>query len=74
MKTGTAGSPSPRPGSQGAPPRPDSQAAQPLGRSVHRRWRWLAWALAALVLAGVFQSYLSPHLAVDLASRLWACF
>jgi hypothetical protein len=30
--------------------------------------------LAALVLAGVFVAYLSPHLVVDLANRVWACF
>lgn len=30
--------------------------------------------LAALVLAAVFLSYLNPHLAVDLANRVWACF
>ena len=30
--------------------------------------------LAALVLAGVFLAYLSPHLVVDLANRVWACF
>ncbi len=32
------------------------------------------WALALSVLAGVFISYLQPHLAVDLANRVWACF
>lgn len=39
--------------------------------------RVLHWALAALglgVLGAVFLSYLNPHLAVDLANRLWACF
>jgi hypothetical protein len=30
--------------------------------------------LAALALAAVFLSYLDPHLAVDLANRVWACF
>lgn len=30
--------------------------------------------LAALALAAVFLSYLNPHLAVDLANRVWACF
>jgi hypothetical protein len=29
-------------------------------------------ALAAL--AAVFVAYLNPHLAVDLANRVWACF
>ena len=30
--------------------------------------------LLAAVLAVVFVSYLNPHLAVDLANRVWACF
>ena len=34
----------------------------------------LAWSGALAVLALVFSAYLSPHLAVDLANRLWACF
>lgn len=34
----------------------------------------LAWGSALLALALVFSAYLNPHLAVDLASRLWACF
>lgn len=33
-----------------------------------------AWVSAAAVLAAVFAAYLSPHFAVDLASRFWACF
>ena len=32
------------------------------------------WVEAAAVLAAVFEAYLSPHFAVDLASRFWACF
>lgn len=36
--------------------------------------RWLGWGAALLVLAAVFAAYLDPHLAVDLANRLWACF
>lgn len=35
--------------------------------------RRLAWAVAALVLAAVFAAYLRPDLALDLASRAWAC-
>jgi len=31
-------------------------------------------ALVLLVLAGVFAAYQSPHLVVDLANRVWACF
>ena len=33
-----------------------------------------AWAAAAAALAAVFAAYLSPHFAVDLATRFWACF
>jgi hypothetical protein len=39
-----------------------------------RPLRIAAWLLASLVLAAVFLSYLDPHLAVDLANRVWACF
>ena len=40
-----------------------------------RRWPvGAAWLAAALALALVFAAYLSPHLVVDLASRVWACF
>ena len=35
---------------------------------------WAAWLAAALALALVFAAYLSPHLVVDLANRVWACF
>ena len=34
----------------------------------------MGWALAALALSAVFLAYLNPHLAVDLASRVWSCF
>ena len=36
--------------------------------------RLLGWAATFVVLALVFASYLNPHLAVDLANRVWACF
>ena len=36
--------------------------------------RLLLWATALAVLALVFAAYLNPHLAVDLASRVWSCF
>jgi hypothetical protein len=29
---------------------------------------------AAAVLLAVFAAYLNPHLMVDLANRIWACF
>lgn len=35
--------------------------------------RWIAVA-ALLALGAVFAAYLNPHLAVDLANRVWACF
>ena len=38
------------------------------------RPRVLAWIGVALVLLLVFASYLNPHLAVDLANRVWSCF
>jgi hypothetical protein len=30
--------------------------------------------VAALALAGVFMAYMSPHLMLELANRIWACF
>ena len=36
--------------------------------------RIAAWSGVLGVLALVFMSYLSPHLVVDLANRVWACF
>jgi hypothetical protein len=36
--------------------------------------RIAAWTATAVVLAAVFAAYQRPDLAVDLASRLWACF
>ena len=38
--------------------------------------RWLRSGRCglAVVLALVFAAYLSPHLVVDLANRVWACF
>ncbi len=36
--------------------------------------RLLAWGTAAAALAAVFMAYLNPHLVVDLANRVWACF
>jgi len=38
-------------------------------------WRRVAvYAAAALALGAVFAAYLSPHLVMDLATRVWACF
>lgn len=40
-----------------------------------RRWTTVLLAIAGVAaLAAVFLSYLDPHLAVDLANRVWACF
>jgi hypothetical protein len=40
-----------------------------------RRRAHILWGvLAALALATVFMAYLNPHLMVDLANRIWACF
>jgi hypothetical protein len=40
-----------------------------------RPWRrWFAWAAAAGALLAVFAAYRNPHVVVDLANRLWACF
>ncbi len=36
--------------------------------------RGAAWAAALLALGAVFAAYLDPHLVVDLANRVWACF
>jgi hypothetical protein len=33
-----------------------------------------AWTAGALALLAVFSAYLDPHLAVDLANRVWSCF
>jgi len=37
-------------------------------------WRALAGAAALLALGSVFAAYLNPHMAFDLANRVWACF
>jgi len=40
-----------------------------------RRRAHIVWAVVAvLALVGVFMAYLNPHLMVDLANRIWACF
>jgi hypothetical protein len=39
-----------------------------------RRARIVSGVVAALALAGVFMAYMSPHLMVELANRIWACF
>jgi hypothetical protein len=36
--------------------------------------RAVVWSLSLAALAAVFASYLQPHLMVDLANRVWACF
>ena len=39
-----------------------------------RARRALGLAASALALGAVFLAYLDPHLAVDLANRVWSCF
>jgi len=42
---------------------------------MNRRWqRPLLWTAVAAVLCAVFAAYLNPHLAVELATRVWSCF
>ena len=36
--------------------------------------RLALWLAVAAALAAVFMAYLSPHLVVDLANRVWSCF
>ncbi len=43
-------------------------------KTASRALRWTLAVLGVSILAAVFLSYLDPHLAVDLANRLWACF
>jgi hypothetical protein len=40
-----------------------------------RRRAQIVWGvIAVLALTGVFMAYMNPHLMVDLANRIWACF
>ena len=36
--------------------------------------RAMCWLAAGAALVLVFMAYRSPHLVVDLANRVWACF
>jgi hypothetical protein len=36
--------------------------------------RWALRGLVVLALLLVFSAYLNPHMTVDLANRIWACF
>ena len=38
------------------------------------RRKLLVGLAVAVVLAGVFTTYLNPHLMVDLANAVWSCF
>lgn len=38
-----------------------------------RLTRLLAWLIAGALLLVVFLWYLSPHLVVEMAGRLWSC-
>ena len=39
-----------------------------------RAWKFTAWTVAALVLAGVFALYTQPRMMVALGDMIWACF
>ncbi len=43
-------------------------------RSTRVAVRAAVFTAAAAALAAVFFAYLNPHLMVDLANRVWACF
>jgi hypothetical protein len=45
-----------------------------MARFTRRRAHLMWGVVAVLALAGVFMAYLNPHLMVDLANRIWACF
>jgi hypothetical protein len=46
-----------------------------MSTAARRVWiRAATWAAALLVLLGVFAAYLNPHLMVQLANAVWACF
>lgn len=51
-------------------------ASQPAPRAEPRRraLRAALWLAAATVLAATFWAYLDPHLALELANQVWACF
>jgi len=36
--------------------------------------RAIVWGLLLLALGATFMAYLNPHLMVDLANQVWACF
>ena len=55
----------------------DPLASSPAPRAPRRRaagWRIALPMLTVVALTATFLAYLSRHLAVDLANRLWACF
>jgi type VI protein secretion system component VasF len=52
-----------------------ADAASAAAAGARAPWaRLLWWGLAAVCLALTFLAYLNPHLALDLANRVWACF
>jgi hypothetical protein len=56
-------------------PRPvvdDDPLGDRRGRPLWRRV--LAWSAVAIALASVFVAYLNPHLAMQVANAVWACF
>ena len=53
---------------------PGGHAAGGLSAPAPRWLRVIAWIAAAAALVATFLAYQSPHMALDLANRLWACF
>ena len=57
-------------------PHEELAAGSPTRRRTVRRavLKTAAWLAAGTALALVFLAYQSPHVAVDLANRVWSCF
>jgi hypothetical protein len=59
----------------GLPSIGEVSAAAPARPAARASWARLgAYALAAVLLAAVSMAYFNPHLMLDLANRVWACF
>ncbi|MEK8046935.1 hypothetical protein [Ideonella margarita] len=57
-------------------PHEEPAARSPTRRRTVRRavLKSAAWLATGTALALVFLAYQSPHVAVDLANRVWSCF
>jgi hypothetical protein len=60
------------PAAKPAPP-PQATSGRPGGFG-GRGTRLFLWSMGLVLLGSIFLAYLSPHLARDLATRVWACF